>query len=152
MVWLPDGEKSLRSSFDTLPACDTQTDGHVATAQFALCITSYSNNSQRWMLPTTCCNVKQGILARTHTEVYTPSQRIAAVIAVLCEFLAFYQPVRRLPSSSRSTRLLFQSIVAIFLIQCAFCTSNIDFHFCRNLQLTMACFRSFRRHVKILLD
>jgi len=39
MVWLPDGEKFdmfSRFEFDTIPACDRQTDGHLATALSAL--------------------------------------------------------------------------------------------------------------------
>jgi len=52
LVWktrimrLPDSKKfeDIFSRFNRIPACDGQTDGHLGTAQSALCITSGSNN------------------------------------------------------------------------------------------------------------
>jgi len=60
MVWLPEGEKRLRissqvnqvfSRFDRIPAGDGQTDGHHATAQSALCISSRGKNRYCWLVP-----------------------------------------------------------------------------------------------------
>jgi len=47
LVCLPDGEKKyddMLNRFDRIPACDKQTDRHLATVQSALCMASRSRN------------------------------------------------------------------------------------------------------------
>ena len=48
MVWLQDGKKieDMFSGFSTIPACDEQMDGHLATTCAALCIASRGKNRE----------------------------------------------------------------------------------------------------------
>jgi len=48
VVWLQDGKKieDMFSGFSTIPACDEQMDGHLATTYAALCIASRGKNRE----------------------------------------------------------------------------------------------------------